>query len=81
MKNFWASQEGDADIDDAPEVEDEEDDEEEGAPAQGQAGSGDFQTWFWENRRDLNKSWMTRKKSAAKEKRHRENKARASKAV
>ncbi|KAG8423911.1 hypothetical protein J3458_000758 [Metarhizium acridum] len=85
MKNFWASQGDDADMDDAAEEEEEEeeeaDDGEEGAPAQAQAGSSDFQTWFWENRRDLNKSWMNRRKSAAKEKRHRENKARASKAV
>jgi hypothetical protein len=43
--------------------------------------SSDFQSWFWENRRDLNQSWMKRRKAAAKEKRHRENKARASKAV
>lgn len=79
MKNFWAPQDDDADMDDA--AEEEEDDEDEGTPAQAQAGSSDFQTWFWENRRDLNKSWMTRRKSAAKEKRHRENKARASKAI
>ncbi|PKS10918.1 hypothetical protein jhhlp_002676 [Lomentospora prolificans] len=38
----------------------------------------DFQNWFYENRRDLNKSWMNRRKSAKKEKRQRENRARAS---
>ncbi|KID78170.1 uncharacterized protein G6M90_00g039720 [Metarhizium brunneum] len=72
----------DVDMDDAAEEEEDEDqDGEEGAPARGQSGSSDFQTWFWENRRDLNKSWMDRRKGAAKEKRHRENKARASKAI
>ncbi|KAI8156943.1 hypothetical protein K4K49_006751 [Colletotrichum sp. SAR 10_70] len=42
---------------------------------------GEFQKWFWENRRNLNQSWMKRRKTAAKEKRHRDNKSRASKAV
>lgn len=41
----------------------------------------DFQAWFWDNRRDLNRSWMARRKTAAKERRHRENASRASKAV
>ncbi|KFA54759.1 hypothetical protein S40293_00710 [Stachybotrys chartarum IBT 40293] len=63
----------------------EDDDEEDGDDAvtapQGQAGSSDFQKFFWDNRRELNRSWMKRRKTAAKEKRHRENKARASKAV
>ncbi|KHO01660.1 uncharacterized protein MAM_00661 [Metarhizium album ARSEF 1941] len=82
-KNFLSSQEDDADVDHAAEDEQGEDGDEAGggAPSQGRAGSSDFQTWFWENRRDLNKSWMGRRKSAAKEKRHKENRARASKAV
>lgn len=64
------------------EDDDDDDDEGEANPAQGrQSATTDFQKWFWENRRDLNRSWMTRRKTAAKEKRHRENKARASKAV
>ncbi|KAG6031995.1 hypothetical protein E4U41_007356 [Claviceps citrina] len=46
-----------------------------------QQGGDDFQSWFWDNRRDLNRAWMTRRKSAAKEKRHRENKSRASRAI
>lgn len=37
----------------------------------------DFQKWFYENRGDLNRSWMKRRKVAAKQKRYRENKARA----
>jgi hypothetical protein len=89
---FWgASPEKDVDMEDdvayeqLQEEEEEEGEEEDGEgddPAQGkQSAKTDFQKWFWENRRDLNQSWMTRRKTAAKEKRHRENKARASKAV
>jgi hypothetical protein len=37
----------------------------------------DFQKWFYENRGDINRSWMRRRKTAAKQKRYRENKARA----
>ncbi|KAJ4139913.1 hypothetical protein NW768_001262 [Fusarium equiseti] len=75
MRNFWPE--------DEEEDEDAEmDDEEEGDKnASGPSSSSDFQAWFWNNRRDLNQSWMKRRKTAAKEKRHRENKARASKAV
>lgn len=85
MKNFWADKEdGDEeDMDDVPEIEGmggEEDEEGEQAPDQA-AALGDFQSWFWDNRRDLNRSWMKRRKTAAKDKRHRENKARASRAV
>ncbi|KOS20069.1 hypothetical protein ESCO_005573 [Escovopsis weberi] len=65
--------------------EDEEEEEallEEDEDVQGPAtAASDFQKWFWENRRELNRSWMSRRKAAAKEKRHWENKARASKAV
>ncbi|KAI3398379.1 hypothetical protein diail_9471 [Diaporthe ilicicola] len=39
--------------------------------------STDFPKWFYENRSDLNRSWMRRRKAAAKQKRYRENKARA----
>ncbi|RFU76732.1 hypothetical protein TARUN_5535 [Trichoderma arundinaceum] len=84
---FGASPEKDVDMeDDVPdeqqEDEEEGEDEDEGSPAPGKhSATSDFQKWFWENRRDLNRSWMTRRKTAAKEKRHRENKARASKAV
>ncbi|KAL6890710.1 hypothetical protein GGI43DRAFT_415554 [Trichoderma evansii] len=90
---FWgASPEKDVDMGDVDAVneQEEEEGEEEGYgededdenPAGGKhSATTDFQKWFWENRRDLNKSWMTRRKTAAKEKRHRENKARASKAV
>ncbi|KAL7951607.1 hypothetical protein V8C42DRAFT_304612 [Trichoderma barbatum] len=92
MQRFWgASPEKDVEMEDdvanalREEQEEEgmgEDEDDEGSAAQGrQSATTDFQKWFWENRRDLNRSWMTRRKTAAKEKRHRENKARASKAV
>ncbi|PFH59350.1 hypothetical protein XA68_12479 [Ophiocordyceps unilateralis] len=74
---FWGSQE--EDDEDKDEDEDEEADPDHAS--QPQPGQSDFQTWFWENRRELNRSWMTRRKTAAKEKRHRENKARTSRAA
>ncbi|TQS33256.1 hypothetical protein Golomagni_06407 [Golovinomyces magnicellulatus] len=80
-QNFWANEEDDnADWQYADE--DEVDEAYNNATA-GNASSAtsDFQKWFWENRGDLNRSWMTRRKTAAKEKRHRDNKARASRAV
>ncbi|KAL7910811.1 hypothetical protein GGI35DRAFT_445669 [Trichoderma velutinum] len=91
MHRFWgASPEKDVEMEDdvanalreEDQAEEEGEDEDDGSPAQGrQSATTDFQKWFWDNRRDLNRSWMTRRKTAAKEKRHRENKARASKAV
>lgn len=41
----------------------------------------EFQKQFWENRGDLNRSWRKRRKTAAKEKRYRENKSRAQRAI
>lgn len=48
--------------------------DEEGEPTNPTA---DFQKWFYENRGDLNRSWTKRRKTVAKQKRYRENKARA----
>ncbi|KAF7542211.1 hypothetical protein G7Z17_g11777 [Cylindrodendrum hubeiense] len=84
MRNFWAGdedeEEGEDDaMDDIMDEEQQQGDD--GAAAAGQPGSTEFQSWFWDNRRNLNQSWMGRRKTAAKEKRHRDNKARASKAV
>ncbi|KAJ6781816.1 hypothetical protein PWT90_06448 [Aphanocladium album] len=83
MRSFFPSADDDADMAEAGEEEEgyDEDGAGEDAAAPGQQGTSDFQKWFWENRRDLNRSWMTRRKTAAKEKRHRDNKARASKAA
>ncbi|PTB69139.1 hypothetical protein BBK36DRAFT_155701 [Trichoderma citrinoviride] len=78
---FWASPDKEDDVEMEDDGEGGEDGDDDG-PAQGRhSATTDFQKWFWENRRDLNRSWMTRRKTAAKERRHRENKARASKAV
>ncbi|OAA65497.1 hypothetical protein SPI_02284 [Niveomyces insectorum RCEF 264] len=41
----------------------------------------DFAGWFWANRGDLNRAWKRRRKTAAKEKRYRENRARAERAI
>ncbi len=41
------------------------------------AAASDFQTWFWENRGSLNRSWKRRRKVTAKEKRNRENRSHA----
>ncbi|KAK6846140.1 hypothetical protein PG987_001328 [Apiospora arundinis] len=41
----------------------------------------DFQKFFWENRGDLNRKWKKRRKTALKERRNRENRARAARAI
>ncbi|CAK7271167.1 hypothetical protein SEPCBS119000_004462 [Sporothrix epigloea] len=46
-----------------------------------QPGEQDFQSWFWENRGELNRSWKRRRKMAAKDKRYHENRARAERAI
>ncbi|KAK1546284.1 hypothetical protein CPAR01_00251 [Colletotrichum paranaense] len=85
-KPFWAiGHDGEEDEEDDEETREEIEatlNAERNADPEGSSGpGGDFQKWFWENRRDLNQSWMKRRKSAAKERRHRDNKSRASKAV
>ena len=40
----------------------------------------DFQKWFWENRGEASRAWKKRRKTAAKEKRQRENRKRESRA-
>jgi hypothetical protein len=52
-----------------------------GAAPGGGESTSDFQKWFWEHRGDLNRSWKKRRKTAAKEKRYRENRARAERAI
>ncbi|KAI0879994.1 uncharacterized protein GGS22DRAFT_176165 [Annulohypoxylon maeteangense] len=46
-----------------------------------QVPTSDFQRQFWESRGDLNRSWRKRRKTASKEKRYRENRARAERAI
>jgi len=77
----------DKEVSDVMDTEMPDHDEESGARATGpEAGEGvestsDFQKWFWEHRGDLNRSWKKRRKTAAKEKRYRENRARAERAI
>ncbi|KAI1758632.1 hypothetical protein GGR53DRAFT_226518 [Hypoxylon sp. FL1150] len=47
----------------------------------GQTAVSDFQKQFWEGRGGLNRSWRKRRKAASKEKRYRENRARAERAI
>ncbi|KAG6010932.1 hypothetical protein E4U21_002602 [Claviceps maximensis] len=79
-RNLWGLHDEE---DDGQEDDDEQQEGQDEAHARpdGQQDASDFQSWFWENRRSLNQAWMTRRKTAAKEKRHRENKSRASKAI
>ncbi|KAI8628359.1 hypothetical protein F5Y19DRAFT_437321 [Xylariaceae sp. FL1651] len=46
-----------------------------------QAPVSDFQKQFWESRGNLNRAWRKRRKLASKEKRYRENRARAERAI
>jgi hypothetical protein len=85
VRNFWATLNEDeqpasavAADDDADDLHEEEEEEEPTTSNAGAQAKSEFQSWFWENRRDLNRSWMKRRKASAKEKRHRDNKARAS---
>lgn len=80
-QDMWLAQQYDEMEEDMDEADDASAMNADGDAAQGENSSSDFQTWFWANRRELNQSWMKRRKVAAKEKRHRENKARASRAV
>lgn len=57
---------------------DEKEQNEEGDKASAPA---DFQKIFWERRAELNRSWKKRRRLSAKEKRYRENKARADRAI
>ncbi|GAW17682.1 hypothetical protein ANO14919_071420 [Xylariales sp. No.14919] len=95
--NFWAAQGSadDAELDDEEDVEglggveeeqeqeDEDVDMEDGVTGgqTSQAPGSDFQKQFWERRGDLNRAWRKRRKSAAKERRYRDNRARAERAI
>ncbi|KAI0441603.1 hypothetical protein F4803DRAFT_522778 [Xylaria telfairii] len=93
--HFWASQgSADDELDEEDDAEGLEDVEEEQAQVQEdedvdmadgvtseQTPASDFQKQFWESRGDLNRAWRKRRKSAAKEKRYRDNRARAERAI
>ncbi|KAI0103062.1 hypothetical protein GGR51DRAFT_525574 [Nemania sp. FL0031] len=95
--NFWSSQRSseDPELDEGEdhfqgledveeqEQEDEDADMEEGI-TDGQANqtpASDFQKQFWESRGGLNRAWRKRRKTAAKDKRYRDNRARAERAI
>ncbi|KAJ0119752.1 hypothetical protein J7T55_013956 [Diaporthe amygdali] len=80
---LWPPRDASPGIKEGEEEEDDELDSPGGVATEG-AGDGeptnpntDFQKWFYENRSDLSRSWRKRRKVAAKQKRYRENKARA----
>lgn len=92
FSRLW-SHDGEDDLEDVQEDE-QEDIEEEVGSRKGELGSGDgdageraidpntdFQTWFWKNRGNLDRSWRKRRREAAKAKRYRENKAKEDRAI
>ncbi|KAK7932436.1 hypothetical protein PG985_003148 [Apiospora marii] len=90
----WSAQEDDLaeeDEDDEAEAEGEDGEDADGDMAMAEAATSgdqskatpatDFQKFFWENRGDLNRKWKKRRKTALKERRNRENRARATRAI
>ncbi|KAK8018709.1 hypothetical protein PG991_007899 [Apiospora marii] len=90
----WSAQEDDLaeeDEDDEAEAEGEDGEDADGDMAMAEAATSgdqskatpatDFQKFFWENRGDLNRKWKKRRKTALKERRNRENRARAARAI
>jgi hypothetical protein len=64
------------------EQEDEDVDMEDGFTGEtSQRPASDFQKQFWEIRGDLNRAWRKRRKAASKDKRYRDNRARAERAI
>ncbi|TVY33052.1 hypothetical protein LOCC1_G008848 [Lachnellula occidentalis] len=53
----------------------------EGEKKEGASAETDFQKWFYENRGDTSRAWKKRRRTVAKEKRHRENRKRGERAV
>ncbi|KAK6948827.1 hypothetical protein Daesc_010598 [Daldinia eschscholtzii] len=74
--NLWPRQ---GSVDDIAEDEDEGDGGQAGTAPE--IASSDFQRQFWDSRGDLNRSWRRRRKTVSKEKRYRENRARAERAI
>ncbi|KAI1111492.1 hypothetical protein F5Y14DRAFT_310440 [Nemania sp. NC0429] len=94
--NFWASQDsavndglnGEDGAHELEAVEEQDQEDEDVDMEDGVAGgqtsptpASDFQKQFWESRGNLNRAWRKRRKSAAKEKRYRDNRARAERAI
>ncbi|TVY28700.1 hypothetical protein LHYA1_G002399 [Lachnellula hyalina] len=53
----------------------------EGEKKEGASAESDFQKWFYENRGDTSRAWKKRRRTVAKEKRHRENRKRGERAA
>lgn len=76
--DLWA---GTSDVSDADE-EDEKEDTAAGKTEEASTGSkeekpeSEFSKWFWEHRGETNRAWKKRRREAAKEKRHKDNKER-----
>ncbi|KAI0116692.1 hypothetical protein F4814DRAFT_413682 [Daldinia grandis] len=87
--NLWPRQGSADDIAEDDEEEGQEDNDERAgtgtnatrAEGGGQTPASDFQRQFWESRGDLNRSWRRRRKAVSKEKRYRENRTRAERAI
>ncbi|KAI1496302.1 hypothetical protein F5X99DRAFT_76482 [Biscogniauxia marginata] len=92
---FWSRQETVDEVaeNDEDEEEGDDDDDDDGVPMGNaslpdtptrdnkQAPTSDFQKQFWETRGDLNRKWRKRRREASKEKRYRENRSRAARAI
>lgn len=91
---LWSTRgDGDDALGDLEEDDEEYDQDTEGIPSGDRSGDdqdpedassnapADFQKLFWERRAELNRSWKKRRRMVAKEKRYRENKARADRAI
>ena len=85
FSHLWLNDDGEADL--ASEGSSEHADLHPEASAEGNGGDGtstageagetpqsEFSKWFWEHRGETNRAWKKRRREAAKEKRHRENK-------
>lgn len=93
VSRLWFPGEGDDALGDLEEDNEEDGSDVEGAPPGHRSGDdqdpdgasntapADFQKIFWERRAELNRSWKKRRRMSAKEKRYRENKARADRAI
>lgn len=93
VSRLWFPREDDDALGDVEEENEDDGSDSEGAPPGHRSGDNkgsegasnnapaDFQKLFWERRAELNRSWKKRRRMSAKEKRYRENRARADRAI